>query len=294
MSSTVLKKISALVLFVLPTILFPSVYFCQQSDSLISKVENGLLPYVLIEGEPTFNLLDRMDHYKVPGVSIAVIKDFKVIWSKQYGFLDSEIQNPVTEESIFNVGSLSKGVAALAVLSLAEEGKIDLNGDINQQLISWKIPENEFTKQAAVTPLLLMNHSGGTMFSPGIVYLADNFPTNLQILNGESPSQTKSVIVDRIPGTEFLYSNAGYSILQQLTVDVEQKSFPQIVRDRIFQPLEMNNTTFQQPLPEELIEIASAGHMSNGLPLAAKRYFFPNMAAGGLWTTASDYAKYIQ
>ena len=293
MSSTVLKKISALVLFILPTILFPSVYFCQQSDSLISKVENGLLPYVLIEGEPSFNLLDRMNYYKVPGVSIAVIKDFKVIWSKQYGFLDSEIQNPVTEESIFNVGSLSKCVAALTVLSLAEEGKIDLNGDINQQLISWKIPENEFTKQAAVTPLLLMNHSGGTMFSPGIAYLADNFPTNLQILNGESPSQTKSVIVDRMPGTEFLYSNAGYSILQQLAVDLEQKSFPEIVRDRIFQPLEMNNTTFQQPLPEVLIEIASAGHMSNGLPLAAKRYFFPNMAAGGLWTTASDYAKYI-
>ena len=273
--------------------LFQTISHSQPQDSLISKVENGLLPYVLIEGEPSFNLLDRMNYYKVPGVSIAVIKDFKVVWSKQYGFMDSEIQNPVTDKTIFNVGSLSKGVAALTVLSLVADGKIDLNGDINQQMSSWKIPENEFTKQATVTPLLLMNHSGGAMFSPGVAYLADNFPTNLQILNGESPSQTKAVVIDRIPGTEYLYSNAGYSILQQLTVDVEEKPFPEIVKERIFQPLEMDNTTFQQPLPEELIKIASAGHMGNGLPLAFKRYFFPNMAAGGLWTTTTDYAKYI-
>ncbi len=274
-------------------ILFQISNFSQNQDSLITKVENGLLPYVLIEGEPSFNLQDRMDYYKVPGISIAVIKDFKVAWSKQYGVMDSEVQNPVKDETIFNVGSLSKGVAALTVLSLIEDGKIDLNRNINEQLISWKVPENEFTKQATVTPLLLMNHSGGAMFSPGVAYLADNFPTNLQILNGESPSQTKAVVIDKIPGTEFQYSNAGYAILQQLTVDVEGKSFPEIASERIFQPLEMNSTTFQQPLPEDLIKIASAGHMGDGLPLAVKRYYFPHMAAGGLWTTTTDYAKYI-
>ena len=234
-----------------------------------------------------------MEHYKVPGISITVIKDFKIAWTKQYGVMDSEIQNPVTDETIFNVGSLSKGVAALTVLSLVEEGKINLNQNVNEQLTSWKVPENEFTKQGTVTPLLLMNHSGGAMFSPGIAYLADNFPTNLQILNGESPSQTKAVVIDKIPGTEFQYSNAGYAILQQLTVDIEGKPFPEITRERIFKSLEMNSTIFVQPLPEDLIKIASAGHMSNGLPLAVKRYFFPHMAAGGLWTTTVDYAKYI-
>lgn len=223
----ILKTIPSPVILIFIIFTFQTINLSQTKDSLISKVEKGLLPNVIIEGEPSFKLLDRMNYYNVPGISIAVIKDFKIVWSKQYGFMDSEIQNPVSDKTIFNVGSLSKGVAALTVLSLVEEGKIELNGDINQQLVSWKIPENEFTKQAIVTPLLLMNHSGGTMFSPGIVYLADNFPTNLQILNGESPSQTKAVVVDRIPGTEYLYSNAGYSILQQLTVDVEHKSFPQ-------------------------------------------------------------------
>ena len=287
------QKYSFAIIIISFIIIFQTSILSQPQDSLITKVENGLLPYVLIEGEPSFNLQDRMDYYKVPGISITVIKDFKIAWSKQYGVMDSEIQNPVTDETIFNVGSLSKGVAALTVLRLVDEGKINLNQDVNEQLVSWKVPENEFTKQGTVTPLLLMNHSGGAMFSPGVAYLADNFPTNLQILNGESPSQTKAVVIDKIPGTEFQYSNSGYAILQQLTVDVEGKSFPEITSERIFQPLEMNSTTFQQPLPEDLIKIASAGHMGNGLPLAAKRYFFPHMAAGGLWTTTTDYAKYI-
>ena len=234
-----------------------------------------------------------MNYYKIPGISITVIKDYKIEWTKQYGVMDSEIQNPVTDETLFSVGSLSKGVAALTVLSLVQEGRIDLNGDINKHLISWKVPENEFTKQGTVTPLLLMNHSGGAMFSPGVGFLPDNFPTNLQLLNGESPSQTKAVVIDKIPGTEYQYSNAGYSILQQLTVDIEGKTFPEIAKEKVFLPLEMYSSTFTQPLPEDLIKIASAGHMGNGLPLAVKRYFNPVLSAGGLWTTTSNYAKFI-
>jgi CubicO group peptidase (beta-lactamase class C family) len=283
--------------FLLTVILFIIIFltssFCQSRDSLITKVENGLLPVVLIEGEVPFNLEERMVYYNVPGISITVIRDYQIEWTKQYGVMDSKIQNPVTDKTLFSVGSLSKGVAALTVLSLVQEGKIDLNGDINEQLISWKVPENEFTKQGTVTPLLLMNHSGGAMFSPGVGYLPDNFPTNLQVLNGESPSQTSAVVIDKIPGTEYQYSNAGYSILQQLVVDIEGNSFPEVARENIFLQLEMSNSTFQQPLPEELIKFASAGHESNGLPLSLKRYFYPHLAAGGLHTTTSDYAKYI-
>ena len=283
--------------FLLTVIFYLTIFltynFSQSKDSLIEKVENGLLPVVLIEGEAPFSLEERMNYYKVPGISITIIKDYKIDWTKHYGVMDSEFQNPVTDETLFNVGSLSKGVAALTVLSLVQEGKVDLNGDINQQLISWKVPENEFTKQGTVTPLLLMNHSSGAMFSPSGAYLPKNFPTNLQVLNGESPSQTKAVIIDKIPGTEYQYSNAGYSILQQLVIDVGEESFSDFTKGKIFLPLEMYNSTFQQPLPDSLIKYASAGHESNGLPLTVKRYFYPHLAAGGLCTTTSDYAKYI-
>jgi CubicO group peptidase (beta-lactamase class C family) len=265
----------------------------QPKDSLITKVENGLLPVVLIKGEAPFNLQERMYYYNVPGISITVIKDYKIEWTKQYGVMDSELQNPVNDETLFSAGSLSKGVAALTVLSLVQEGKIDLNGDINKQLISWKIPENEFTKQGTVTPMLLMNHSGGAMFSPGVGYLPDNFPTNLQVLNGESPSQTKAVVIDKIPGTEYLYSNAGYAILQQLIVDVSGKSYPEYAKEKIFEALDMQHATLFQPLSEELIKSTAAGHMNNGLPFSGKRYYIQPAAAGGLWTNSSDYAKFV-
>ncbi|MBK7631911.1 MAG: beta-lactamase family protein [Ignavibacteriales bacterium] len=105
-------------------IILPARIYSQPNDSQITKVENGLLPYTLIEGEPSFNLHDRMEYYKVPGVSIAVIKDYKIEWTKQYGVMDSGIQNPVTDKTLFNVGSLSKGVAALTVLNLVNEEKL--------------------------------------------------------------------------------------------------------------------------------------------------------------------------
>ena len=265
----------------------------QQNNLKILEVENGLLPMVLIEGEKPFNIEERMKYYKVPGISVAVIKDFKVEWYKHYGVMDAELNNPVTDETIFNVGSLSKGVSALTILSLANDGKIDLYKDVNQQLISWKIPENEFTQKGTVTPFLLMNHTGGTMYSPPFSYLPDEFPTIIQVLKGEKPAKYKPVVVDRVPGTEFMYSNAGYSTLQLLATDVTDKSFPAITQERIFDPLEMSKSTFQQPLPLELVQYASAGHMNDGLPLEVKRYYYPHMAAGGLWSTTYDYAKFV-
>jgi CubicO group peptidase (beta-lactamase class C family) len=116
------------------------------------------------------------------------------IWS--YG-----CRNPVTKETLLGVGSLNKGIASLEVLNLVEEGKIDLHADKNDLLISWKIPQNEFTRQNKVTPLLLMNHSGGAMFYPGIGYLRDNYLTNLRILRGEKSIQYRPVVIDKIPGT---------------------------------------------------------------------------------------------
>ncbi len=287
------EKMSISVILVFLIILVQTVSHGQPHDSLITKFENGLLPVVLIEGESPLNLADRMKYYKVPGISIAVIKDYNIEWSRQYGAMDAEIQNPVTNKTLFNAGSLSKGVAALTVLSLVQAGKIDLNQDINEQLISWKLPENEFTKKSAVTPLLLLNHSGGAMHSPSFSYLPENLPTLLQVLNGESPAQSKPVVVDKVPGTEYQYSNPGYSMLQQLTIDVELKSYPEITNEKVFQPLEMHASTFQQPLPSDLLTYASAGHMNNGLPLEVKRYVYTELAAGGLWTTTVDYAKYI-
>jgi CubicO group peptidase (beta-lactamase class C family) len=263
------------------------------NTDLISQVENGLLPMTIIKGEPTYNIKERMQFYKVPGVSITVINNYKSVWTKHYGVMDSEFNSPVTDETLFNVGSLSKGVASLTVLSLAMDNKIELDEDVNIQLKSWKVPENEFTKVTRPTPRMLMNHSGGAMHHYSINYLRDNFPTITQLLNGEPPAQERPTIIDRIPGTEFLYSNPGFAILQQLVIDRGEKPFHSVAKENIFNVLEMNHTTFEQPLPLELERFACAGHRPTGEPLDVKRYYYPNAAAGGLWTTTYDYAKFV-
>lgn len=264
-----------------------------EKEKMIAKVENNLLPFVLIKDEPGFNLWERMKYYKVPGISIVVIKNYKIDWIKHYGVTDAETRQPVTGDTLFNIGSLSKGVASLGILRLVREGKIDLDKDVNKQLTSWKIPENEFTAKAKTTPRLLMNHSGGVMFSPPFSYLPGNMPTLLQLLKGEKPARSKPVIIDRVPGSGFQYSNAGFSILQQLAIDVEKKPFEDILRDKVFKPLDMKDSSFCQPLPKDLLARAAAGHDAAGRTLTVKRYVYPIMAAGGLWTTAPDYAKYV-
>ncbi len=263
------------------------------NEDLISQIENGLFPMTMIESEPTYNIEERMLFYKVPGVSITVINDYKSVWTKHYGVMDSELNNPVTDETLFNVGSLSKGVASLTVLSLVKDNKIELDEDVNVQLKSWKITENKFTKVTKPTPRMLMNHSGGAMHHFSMNYLRDNFPTITQLLNGESPAQERPTIIDRIPGTEFLYSNPGFAILQQLVIDRGEKPFHTVAKENIFNVLEMNRTTFEQPLSIELEKYACAGHRPTGEPLDVKRYYYPNSAAGGLWTTTYDYAKFV-
>ena len=259
------------------------------ADGDIDRVEQGLLPAVIIAGEPAFQLQERMAHYKVPGVSVTVFKDFRILWSRQYGLADAELGSPVTAITRFNVGSLSKGVASLLVLSLVDDGLIQLDGDVNGQLKSWSIPENEFTRDASVTPRLLMNHSGGAIFSPAVSYPPGRSPTLMQVLNGEPPANTSAVIIDRVPGTQFQYSNAGYAILQQLAMDVAGESFETLARQRIFQPLGMNHSSFELALSGNL----SAGHQADGNPVDIKRYVYPIQAAGGLWSTTEDYARFL-
>ena len=258
-----------------------------------TEVENNLLPYTIISGEPGYHLADRMEHHHVPGVSIAVIEDGEILWVEHHGVIDVRDPAPVTDTTMFNVGSMSKAVTSVTILSLARDGLIDLNAPGNEQLISWPLPENEFTSQAPVTPLRLMNHSGGTVFSPGFSYRTENLPTFQQILEGEPPARSGPVRVDRVPGTTFQYSNPGYVVLRKLAEDVTGQDFAEIAAERIFEPLKMTHTSFVTPLPAAMLEGAAMGHRTDGTVDAEVRRWCGHMAAGGLWTTATDYAAFV-
>lgn len=285
-----------LIVIVVVLIVVLNVTGCAQPEdeiSTISLVEESLLPATIIEGEPGYDLADRMAHHRVPGVSIAVIGDAEIRWVKHYGVMDVDERRPVSDSTLFNIGSLSKAVTAVTILSLADDGLIDLNASINDQLRSWHLPENEFTRQAAVTPIRLMNHSGGVVFSPPFNYPADSLPTLKQILDGRPPARSAPVGVDCVPGTRFQYSNAGFTVLRQLAEDVTGQPFDEIVNERVFEPIGMSHSSIQAPLPPAMLTDAAMGHRGDGTPDADYRRWLAHTAAGGVWTTAADYAAMV-
>jgi len=267
--------------------------FGQSPDSRIERVEKGLRPAVLIKGEPGWTIQDRMKFYKVPGVSVAVIYDFKIQWAKGYGFKDTETNEPVTTNTLFQAGSISKPVAAMAALKKVEQGKIALDANINDKLTTWKIPDNEFTARKKVTLANLLSHTGGLTVHGFPGYAPDEkIPTLPQILDGTPPSNTPAVRVDFEPGTKFRYSGGGVTIAQLAIMDIEKKPYPQIAQETVLGPLNMSNSTYQQPLPDDIRKKAATGYRPNGQAVIGKIHVYPEMAAAGLWTTPTDLAKF--
>jgi len=269
-------------------------------DSKTEQVENGLME--MRDGKlvkVNVGLPARMQLYHVPGLSVAVIDNYKIAWAKGYGALEQGRPQPVTADTLFHSGSISKPVSAAAALALVETGDLKLDEDVNAKLQSWKVPENEFTKDEKVTLRRLLSHSAGLNEGGAPSFAVGEQPFGvLQTLDaapptnsGASDRQAAPVRVEAIPGSRFLYSPGGYAIVTVLMEDVEKKSFETIMQETVLKPLDMNSSTFEQPLPKCLLERATTEH-SEGQPLEGKRRYFPGLAAGGLWSTPTDLAQF--
>lgn len=263
------------------------------ADSRLKRVEQGLLPAVLVKGDPSWSIEERMKHYKVPGLSVAVINNHKIDWARSYGVTDIEIGEPVTTETLFQAGSISKPVAAMVALKKVEQGKLTLDENINNKLTSWKLPDNEFTAKKKVTLANLLSHTGGLTVHgfPGYA-INEKIPTLQQVLDGAEPANTAPVRVDMEPGTKFRYSGGGTTIAQLAIMDIEKKPFPQIASDTVLKPLNMTNSTYSQPLPNDWRKKAASGHRPDGKLVEGKIHIYPEMQAAGLWTTPTDLAKF--
>lgn len=276
-------------------IIFSQISFAQDNlEKRIRNVESGLLPPVIVKGIDTWNIYDRMEHYKIPGVSIAVIKDFKVEWAKGYGVMDVETKEPVNEKTLFQAASISKPVAAAAALHIVEKGILSLDSDINQYLKSWKLPDNKFTENKKVTLKNLLSHTGGLTVHGFRGYEVDEeIPGIIEILNGEEPANSGAIRVNIEPGKRYRYSGGGFTIMQLMLTDLLKKPFPEILKETVLNPTGMESSTYEQPLPSKKVKFAAAGHRSGGIPVAGKRHTYPEMAAAGLWTTPADLAKFL-
>ena len=263
------------------------------TSDMIKKVETSLTTPIYIVGDSTWTIQERMEHYGVPGVSIAVILNGKIEWSNTYGVTEKGSESLVTEKTLFQAASISKPVTAYGALTLVEQKKIALDEDINTYLESWKLPESDFTKDKKVTIKNLLNHSAGITVHGFLGYSTDlPVPTLVEVLNGTAPSNSDPSVVNKTPEESFRYSGGGYNIVQQMMIDVEGKSFPAIMSDLVLKPLEMNNSSYNQPLTGEQLKMAATGYLPDGSMVKGKRHTYPEMAPAGLWTTATDLAKF--
>src|ERR1700674_914906 len=179
-----------------------------------------LLPPVLLQGEKGSTLDERMRHYKIESVSVAVFGDGRMLWTEARGLADREAKGPPPVKTLYQAGSISKPVSAAAVLRRVESGDLRLDSDVNGYLKSWKLPENDLTAKQKVTLERILSHSAGLTIHGFPGYAAgEPVPTVPEVLDGMPPANTEAVRVHVEPGTQHLYSGGGYTVAQRAMTD---------------------------------------------------------------------------
>jgi len=263
-------------------------------DDDINAIENGLLKGIQVKGETpeVFNIEEQMKVHNVPGTSIAIIENGKLKWAKGYGIANTNTNQKVDVNTLFQAGSISKPVAALAALKLVDEGKLDLDEDVSTYLKSWKLPDSKFTDTEKVTLRRLLTHTAGMTVHgfPGYTQ-KDSFPSINTVLNGKG--NTAEILLDTIPGSIWRYSGGGYTVMEKIVEDVSGLSLEDYMSKNILPKMDMTNSTYSQPIKESMQNNISAAYYGDGKIIEGLWHNYPEQAAAGLWTTPSDLAKYL-
>ncbi len=266
------------------------------TDQTAAKILGGLESKYYIAGAPRVEhtLAERMRYYRVPAVSIAVIDHYRIAWTYAAGLRDAASDAPASTATLFQAASMSKPVAAAAILALFEAKHLNLDADVNTMLASWHVPPPPRDSPERVTMRRLLSHSAGINVHGFVGYDRDApLPSLVQVLDGAPPANSEPIRVTVVPGAATQYSGGGTSIAQQLAVDVSGEPFPEFMRTMLLAPLGMTNSTFDQPLPRALWPRAANGYYVSGKPVHRGWHVYPTMAAAGLWTTPSDLAAFV-
>ncbi|MEX2165614.1 MAG: serine hydrolase domain-containing protein [Methyloceanibacter sp.] len=230
---------------------------------------------------------EAMKLLNVPSVSLALIDEDRIALARAYGA-------GATPDTLYQAASLSKFVTAVGAMRLIEAGQITLDEDVNAKLTSWRVPDNAFEKDHAVTLRGLLSMTGG-IGVPGFAGYAAGapLPTLTQILDGTPPANSPPVTVIAVPGSAYHYSGGGYEIVEALVSDIAHVPYPEVMDDLVLEAAGMRHSTFTQPLPQHLAGQAAVGHFRDGQEIPGRWRVVPEHAAGGLWSTPSDLANLL-
>lgn len=269
----------------------------QDPDQRAAGFADHLRPRIQQAGAPqSWTLEERMAHYAVPGVAVAVIDDGAVVYEAGFGVLQAGGDTPVDAHTVFSAGSVSKVVTATLILRLADTGYLDLDADVLDTVSSWQLPADRdaFAGEPVNLRAILSHTSGFNIhgfadFQPG-----EALPDVIATLNGAAPASGEPLAREFRTGSGYQYSGGGYTLAQLLVSDVMGAPFETVARDQLFAPLGLTRSTYTNPLPPEHGNIARA-HNGGGEPVALPRGYeaMPEMAASGLWTSAHDLGALV-
>lgn len=253
-----------------------------------------------ILNEPLYwgmTLNERLKYYKISAFSLALINDEKIDFTYCYGYKNRETENSVkenavTENTLFQAGSISKPVFATAVMRLVQKGIIDLNKDISEYIDTsfYKTFDN---KKHVVTLRQLLSHIARFNLHGFAGYqYGQLIPSLDQILKGEEPANNLPLFLIKDPGKEWAYSGGGYLLAQKVVCEVCSTDFETIIQNEELQPFGMNHSTYQQPINKDKKYNIACGYDCYNLKLPEGCNVMPELAAAGLWTTPSDLTSF--
>jgi len=267
--------------------------FAQNLNDKIKSFENDLNHWDKSK-QKKWTLKERMAFYNANAVSIVVIKNYKVEWTKAYGYADVSEKRIATPQTLFQAASISKSINGVGILKLVEEGKLGLDDDINNYLHSWKFPYDSISRGKKISVANLLSHKAGlsvggfTGYERGV-----KLPTLIEILNGLPPANSGAVRSLFEPELKFRYSGGGTVITQLMLEDVTGEKYEDYMQKNVLIPLGMNSSSFQQPPAQNKTNLLATGYLANGREVKGKYHIYPEKAPAGLWSTPTDLAKYV-
>ncbi|MDN3692420.1 serine hydrolase domain-containing protein [Chryseobacterium tructae] len=239
----------------------------------------------------SLNIKPQLEKYKLPGFSLVVFENYKIVYSNQVGVKSMDSKEKLDENTAFSTASIAKPITALLCHILEEKGLINLNDPIDKYLKRWHLPKSKFTENKNPTWKQFLNHTAGT--SQGGFedhYEGEAIPTITQSLLGQIPRYDKEIEFLFTPGTSFEYSGGGYVIIQMALEDTLNKSIAELAQEYIFSPLGMKNTTMIQPNEKGFLKNVAFVHDKEGKVIKTGLPITPQVAPSGLWSTPTDLA----
>lgn len=250
---------------------------------------NLALPPVYAQESPNTIDFEKLDSYlsqqvkenRIPGLAVAVIQENEILFSKGYGEAHPGV--PVTPQTQFYLGSITKSFTALAAMNLVQEGKLDLDKPV-QDYLPWFKVADEVASQT-ITTRQLLNHTSGLSATqdPNVDVYTDTLKEQAQYLQYVQPVAK--------PGTQYEYYNQNYRLVGCLIEEISGVSYEEYLTQHIFIPMEMKNTV---TTPEKAGELAQGYARMLGLPVAMEQEYNPGaLPSGYTISTAEDMAKYL-